>query len=1707
MSDGNNALDAHSFIDLFDLALMLGMRDDEMDDILVNAEGAPERLIEPLVLWISETILDMGYKGDDDYDNVHRFAERVYNYTKALSEMCKSKGDDGFGHLAELAFVIGITEKEMDDILVKADEDPERAVEPLARMIAYTIIGMGYEGDGDYDNMYMFGESVKNYTKALNEMIKNKPLLKPLPPKLNKEPKRYVDSDEYKRKEDDEFFKKFDRDRYRVHVDEGKSERASRFDRLIHRRDKSTLDSIREHAKDFREFWKTEDALRNKKRVEAMEIMNATPKEINEMNKITFDDWKANKGKQKQLVDDIMERLELSPYNWEINFESLNNEGRRLLFPRLKEFFEDTIAKLPIIQMYKIQFNVNGTWKSLPLKPETFNKLMENFTEENFVFDLESKAPEFFYENGGEELPTWSLFSALKFCLFENKGGNNDRGGSFFQYLTKETVPKRVVEYLKRLQIFDSLVDGKGKQRRELNDCCFVYALEQTGCYDKDTLDKIRLRIRNRYLSQSSINELCMEFGIHIKLTYIDEDASGKNKKKSVESTSEGKRKCYMGVDEAESNRTHHFNIYQKHYFIEEKTEFSTYYIKHLSECDDDKYNKEWNVDHWRKGRYFITSSNLVRELFKQNYFRPITYGQNSVLNTVFYNDLLNEEITDLTYNSKYCTRLMAPFEKKPVKGEPKKVPPTYWYADFEADTSEECHRPFMCVLHKDNGKIKKEFRGEGCDKDLLNYLPDGAVVYFHNLAYDIRMIRPTGTYEDKVKVGSKKVQKTMYNGIIKSIIKGTKTMMADVRFNGKVIHFKDTLPVLSCKLSELPKMFDIKGIKKELFPYNYYTLDRLNRGGVGVISEAGLFEVEPWTDEQKNAFKENIDGIDGCRIDDDKFDMWKYCSFYCQQDVNILREGFNKFRNGFIEDFDIDPFKFISISSLANEVFKQRVYYPNRNLFELGGVVRKFCSRAIYGGRCMTAYNKKWHTTVPLCDFDAVSLYPSAMARLYTVEGRPIVITEDKLNYEFLSKQSAYVVDIEITKVNKHYPFPLIVRKVDGLNLNDDNLKDGEVVKMTVDNIMLEDLIKFQEIEFKLVRGYYWNGKKDYTIQKEIRNIFSKRLEYKKSGNPLQQLYKLIMNSCYGKTIERPIEKDFKYFHEGEELDRYWKKNYYKIVEDNSLKGTDNHAVKTLKPIDKHFNFSLLGIQVLSMSKRIMNEVMCLAFDIGCCIYYQDTDSFMIKRSDLEILEKGFKEKYNRDLIGTNLGNFHCDFPSINGHDEMPFSVEAYFLMKKMYVHKITDSSNEIDYVIRGKGLTQKSIQYAFRDKQFNGNVMELYKHLYEGNEYTFDLTKGQPCFSMNKDMTVSTLKKFERKIKVTYEEGDVEWYGKQQKANGDDYDNAKSLCLKSNIDGLLGIDESEIDPLLADRELMSGLIESLRESVKDSPLRKRFENHFMMTFNNLKYGSVKGGSVCDKFLSKQTGMRLNVNECFGLGVIDFDINKGLSDDERKKIRERIMSKLSLEDIVVRSGSGGLHVYVNNDFDELYKNAYIKCYACDEYEIDYIAAVKEDKQAGVMLPGSFNANGKYEFVRGSFESVIKRSAKDVLKDLELTLKLDAKQRGAVDDSFNGPIEYLSDDDEMKLVNGLTGMEVHNFASKIDERLSLMPLFCAINCLSPTNREKAYDMVLSKCNLSDKAMMNFDEVKDNCLGKHTHINVLRKIIRLYNNRYYVKESI
>ena len=979
-----------------------------------------------------------------------------------------------------------------------------------------------------------------------------------------------------------------------------------------------------------------------------------------------------------------------------------------------------------------VQEGKKHSYKGTPEKISTILKCLQsrNFDEIISNNPISSDPPENF-----EGVSHVSGFGIRVYSSYPQHT-NEQRAGSFFNYVYKENIPQCFKDQLMRYQIFSSLVDEKGQRKKELEDCCFVHSLKMSHQFQESTLNQIRLKIQNRFLPIKCVEEICNEFKIHLILHYLTED---RNRQIS------SKDKKFIGVEQEKATYFIEMNLYQKHYFIEEQTPISYYFLKNFEKEDESNYNKEYDFNHciYRKTRRFCRSSDLIRTLFKKGYFIPITYGHFMVLNTEFHKLQDSDSCDyDLHYDKDYCLQLIIKKKEKPK--DYKKI----FFADFETDVSGETHRPFLCVLQNIDGKNTQYFREGSCGKDMLDYLPSGSITYFHNLAYDIRMFA--------------------HYGIQKSIIKGTRCLSACILWKNKNLFFKDSLALFNCKLSQLPLMFGLTGIEKELFPYKYYTFTQLAESeiltdndeviSIGIINEAGKYEDIPWGEAEYAQFNSNIDKI-GARLGENKFDMYKYAEFYCSQDVRILRESYNIFRSGFKTDFKIDVLNFISISSLANEVFRQNVYIPNQKLYKLGGHVRHFCSKAVYGGRCMCAYNKKWHTHANICDYDAVSLYPSAMARLWTVEGIPQVIEENQLNMDFLSKQTAYVIQIKITKVNKHYPFPLIVQKINGLNLNDDNIT--EPVIMIVDNIYLEDLIHFQEIEFEIIKGYYWNGKKDYRIKDEIKKIFNKRVEYKKQKNPLQQLYKLIMNSCYGKTIEKPVDKELIYIKGEEQINKYVQRNYNSITEIVRIEDSDISAIKQIVPIDKHFNFSLLGIQVLSMSKRIMNEVMCLAYDIGCKIFYQDTDSMHIVKEDLERLEHAFEEKYHRPLKGTNLGQFHTDFASFTGREDVQHAIESIFLMKKMYIDKLLMSDGSVEFMFRGKGLTTNSI-LALAHERYNDDLMTLYEDLFNGSQLSFDLTKGQPCFRMNKDFTVLNINNFQRKIKTKYQEGKDEEYFK---------------------------------------------------------------------------------------------------------------------------------------------------------------------------------------------------------------------------------------------------------------------------------------------------------------------------------------------------------
>ena len=102
---------------------------------------------------------------------------------------------------------------------------------------------------------------------------------------------------------------------------------------------------------------------------------------------------------------------------------------------------------------------------------------------------------------------------------------------------------------------------------------------------------------------------------------------------------------------------------------------------------------------------------------------------------------------------------------------------------------------------------------------------------------------------------------------------------------------------------------------------------------------------------------------------------------------------------------------------------------------------------------------------------------------------------------------------------------FPITnFKKSNGVRLFTNNC-EGKT--MYVDKITLEDLIEFQDVSFIIIRGYYFNEGFNSKINHVIQFLFQKRLDLKKVGNKAEMIYKLIMNSSYGRSLMKAVEHE----------------------------------------------------------------------------------------------------------------------------------------------------------------------------------------------------------------------------------------------------------------------------------------------------------------------------------------------------------------------------------------------------------------------------------------------------------------------------------------------------------------------------------------------------------------------------------------------------
>lgn len=871
-----------------------------------------------------------------------------------------------------------------------------------------------------------------------------------------------------------------------------------------------------------------------------------------------------------------------------------------------------------------------------------------------------------------------------------NPNRNQRVRGGFFNYLNNTDMN------------LESLAIYKDIKQENYEDMCFIYALKQGGL-DTCKLNYLRTTIMTKSIPLCEITDICIKTEIKIKLKKIKENGEDD----SVRYYPRIKDIKYKDLDWPE----YELGCYNNHFFINKKLPYRRYHIQQLIKGKLKKNINSYKIKEDKQ----ITSYNLVKLLLenKEKLLKPITYNKD-ILKTIHYDGI--KEIIELDYEDKNFKETKKDYDKTQAKKKQIKWHKVFF--DFETYRDyDNVNKPYLCC-YIDENNIKKTFFGNDCGKQLLDSIPDNSLLIAHNANFDINFL-------------------IHYLWQITLIKKGAKIISCKAQYYDKKIMIKDSYLLISMPLRSFGACFNLTQHKEVMVYRLYDKYFQENNKNKYVDLQLAYEEID--NKENEELFYENCKKWNLLSEDKKQFDLIKYSAIYCMIDCVVLMNGYEKFREWIQDIAQMDTDEVLTLASLADQYFIRNDCY--NDVYKMSGVAREFIQKCVVGGRCMVAKNKRYKLlNCKMADFDAVSLYPSAMKRLqeelggYLI-GKPKILQPNELNYDFLKKQDGYFVEITITELNIYRDFPL-ASFADGGVRNFSNEMVGKSIH--IDKISLEDLIKWQDVKFEILRGYYFNEGRNPNIGKKIEYIFNERLKLKKQKNPAELVYKLLMNSAYGKTILNPVVDESKSFVDDtknnykaiDQMNDYIEKNYQNCKEYEKI--NDSHYIlKTHKSILEHYSRPHCGVEILSMSKRIMHEVMATAEDHGIKIYYTDTDSMHILYEDVYKLEKIFNKKYNRELIGKNLGQFHVDF-KLDGvpkeNEDTIYAKNCIFLGKKTYIDQLVGLDKEgkevSGYHIRAKGITHGAIMYECKKRGLN--PFELYSLLFEGQKIEFDLLEG---------------------------------------------------------------------------------------------------------------------------------------------------------------------------------------------------------------------------------------------------------------------------------------------------------------------------------------------------------------------------------------------
>ena len=499
--------------------------------------------------------------------------------------------------------------------------------------------------------------------------------------------------------------------------------------------------------------------------------------------------------------------------------------------------------------------------------------------------------------------------------------------------------------------------------------------------------------------------------------------------------------------------------------------------------------------------------------------------------------------------------------------------------------------------------------------------------------------------------------------------------------------------------------------------------------------------------------------------------------------------------------------------------VYERQPEFRDYHTFKYTGRLRKFMLLATTGGRCtlanetcqkidclmnpdvkelydkvvrgekLTDEERQFMFDHTIQDFDARSLYPTAMSRSFIPLGIPEFFkcppgtTEELLKKEPLPDDAYYV--ITKVKYDKELAIPCNcwkqVKPEPRCRWTNDVPQDVQLVRKQTD---LLTMMEVQGAHFEIIGGCKWTHGKYEAIQEFMPQLYEFRRLNHSGGfdHPIQEVAKLLMNSFYGKNVTKVREfeekmfplnpwqkqKDgsFKRVNGFDLVQDFIKKNFRKIVGLRLLGGIISLKIRTE---DTGKFDACFGCEVLAGSRALICRVSAAIEEITKNpALYTDTDSLHVYGWQIGAISEWFQNKFGIPMIGGELGQFHPDFEPQGFKPGEKFLGSVFFcgVGKKVYIDEVFGDQGSTYFHKRAKGIRAEWLSKDEYKQLYEGEVLEkdcdacggVNIRPKNGVNYSVHLIKKIRRTAFGEVEVEDEIRTLENKLVVQREDGDIE-------------------------------------------------------------------------------------------------------------------------------------------------------------------------------------------------------------------------------------------------------------------------------------------------------------------------------------------------------------